>query len=123
MASSIGSVATQLFSPLEIQSGMTGCLQALTQAHSELTEKTHKAAKLDRDYRVAQAKAFLQTQEGTQEARKMTAQAMTADQRFESHLANSEREAALERIRSLREELRAWNGLAFLVRSEMELSR
>jgi multidrug resistance efflux pump len=88
---------------------------ALTQTSAELAQAEH-------DYRLARALAWHQTQ-GTAKEREDQVNSITAPDRLKRDLAEGQRVAALEALRSRRSQLSALQSLANAERAEAEFAR
>lgn len=91
-----------------------------------LTRAARDAADAERDYRKAKALAWTQVKaEGVRTAEHMKAEAesRSADLRFVRDLAEANRQAALEALRSRRQQLSAWQSLSAALRAELEHAR
>lgn len=75
----------------------------------------------ENDYRRAKAIAYLNA-EGTIDARKAKVDQACDRERLEAHIAEAEREACLEHVRSLRATLSAYQTLARVNQSEMDMA-
>jgi hypothetical protein len=91
-----------------------------------LTTSAREAAQAEANYRKAKAVAWTQVKaEGDRTAEHMKAEAESraADLRFVRDLAEANRQAALEALRSRRQQLSATQSLAAAFRAEVEHSR
>jgi hypothetical protein len=91
-----------------------------------LTKAARDAAEAERDYRKAKALAWTQVKaegERTAEHMKAEAEARSADLRFVRDLAEANRQAALEALRSRRQQLSASQSVSAAFRAEAEHSR
>lgn len=87
-----------------------------------LTRTAAESAEAERVYRLERAKAWATTS-GTAREREDAVNAATADQRYARDLAEAGRQAALEALRSRRQQLSAVQSIAAAFRSEAELGR
>ena len=77
----------------------------------------------ENEYRLARAKAFLDCELKTVEAKKAHTDLVTGEQRLAAHLAEGMQQASLERVRALRGTLSALQSMASSVRAEAEFAR
>lgn len=89
---------------------------ALAQAGKDLAVAEH-------EYRIEVAKAWAKAPKGTVPEREAWVKAETADHRLERDLAESERVAATEAVRSRRTQLSALQTVANATRAEIDLGR
>lgn len=89
-------------------------VDALRQAGRAWAEKVNQ-------YRRAKAVAYL-TSEGTVQARQAIVDRACDTERLQAHIAEAEREACLEHVRSIRAALSAYQTLARTNQAEMEMS-
>lgn len=75
-------------------------------------------------YRVAKAKAFLTAppEAKTEQAKKAHVDLVCENERLAAHTAEALRDSALEAVRTLRAQLNAFQTVAGLLRSEMDLA-
>ncbi len=85
-----------------------------------LNLSAQESASAERDYRLAKARAWTVHTEGTAKEREARVDASTADERFVRDLAEAGRQAALEALRSRRQQLSAVQSLAAAFRAEAE---
>lgn len=91
-----------------------------------LTDAARKSAEAEREYRKAKALAWTQVKaegERTAEHMKAEAEARSSDLRFVRDLAEANRQAALEALRSRRQQLSASQSVSAAFRAEAEHSR
>jgi hypothetical protein len=85
-----------------------------------LAAAAKKAAQAEMDYRQAKSVAWLQAREGTVPERQAHVDAAVSDKRFARDLADGERVAALEALRSRRAQLSALQSISAAWRAEAE---
>jgi hypothetical protein len=91
-----------------------------------LTKAARDAAEAERDYRKGKALAWTQVKaegERTAEHAKAEAEARSADLRFVRDLAEANRQAALEALRSRRQQASMIQSVMAATRAEAEMSR
>lgn len=93
----------------------------LLAANDELREAGKSWAVKENDYRRAKSVAFLNA-EGTMDIRKAKVDEVCERERLAAHVAEAEREACLERVRSLRAHLSALQTLANVTINEMRMA-
>jgi hypothetical protein len=106
-----------------VQQALMRLSKAMATTQGELSIQTVKAVEADHAYRLARLTAMARSQEKTQGMREAEAELASLDQRREAKLAEGRKDATLERLRSVRSEMQAWQALAYVLRSEMELAR
>lgn len=87
-----------------------------------LRREARKVAEAERDYRHARAKAWFETS-GTAKQREDAVNALTADVRFVRDVCDAERMAALESVRSRRQQLSVLQSLMAADRAEADFVR
>ena len=90
---------------------------------SALTEHARDMAQAEHDYRKAKAIAWTQAPPGTVPVREAWVEAATAEERLRLDLAEGMRMAALESVRSRRQQLSALQSLLAAAKSEMDFAR
>lgn len=113
---------TDLITPRDLVEAMLTKSKELDQAHDDLITASHKAADKDRDYRKTRATAYVRCVAKTVGEREAQVDLMCNEERYEAHLAESLRAAALERVRSVRASLSAMQSIASAVKSESEMA-
>lgn len=93
----------------------------LDEDHEALVAASADWARKENRYRLAKASAYLAAS-GTVDERKSHVDKATDLERFECHLAEGQKVAALERVRSTRAQLSALQSVASAVRSEQEMA-
>lgn len=88
-----------------------------------LRDSAKSAAHAEHDYRHAKAEAWQIVGEGLADEKRARVDAMTAELRMARDIAEGERQAALEAIRSRRSQLSALQSILAATRSEIELAR
>lgn len=94
----------------------------LIKSCDELRAAGRKWATAENDYRRAKSVAFLQQTEGTVPTRQALVDKVCERERLAAHIAEADREACLERVRSLRSILSAYQTLARVNQTEIEMS-
>lgn len=94
----------------------------LLQANDDLKTAGKAWAVKENDYRRAKAVAFLNQSEGTIPEKNARIDKVCEAERLAAHIAEAEREACLERVRSLRAALSAYQTLARSNEVEAQLS-
>ena len=95
----------------------------IDQGDIALSRAARKAAEAEMDYRQAKSVAWVQQDAGTVPERQAHVDAKVSQQRFARDLAEGERVAALEALRSRRAQLSALQSVAAAWRAEAENSR
>jgi hypothetical protein len=95
----------------------------LDDALSYLARQVKEYAEAERAYRESKARAWVEAPEGTAGAKDAWVGGVTAEKRKARDLADGMRQAGLEAVRSRRAQLSAWQSLAAMERSEMELAK
>jgi hypothetical protein len=90
-------------------------------ANEELRDAGRAWATKENEYRRAKAVAYLNA-EGTIDARKAKVDQVCDEQRLAAHIAEAEREACLEKVRSLRAYLSSLQTLANVTMTEMNMA-
>lgn len=90
----------------------------LDKVQGDLENLTGEFVEAENAYRMAKAIAFL-VAEGTVDAKKARVDIATEAERIRSHTAEGFKNAALERLRSLRAKLDATKALAYLAKAEV----
>jgi hypothetical protein len=88
-----------------------------------LTEHAREMALAEHDYRKAKAIAWTQAPPGTVPVREAWVEAETAEARLRLDMAEGMRLAALESVRSRRQQLSALQSLLAATKSEMDFAR
>lgn len=88
-----------------------------------LTEQAREMAQAEHDYRKAKAVAWTQAPPGTVPVREAWVESETAEHRLRLDMAEGMRLAALESIRSRRQQLSALQSMLAAVKSEMDFAR
>lgn len=96
---------------------------ALTEAIGELRETSKDWATKDNAMRKAKAKAFLQANGKNKEEREAKADAFYEKERLAANIAEGEKNACLEHVRSLRAQISALQSLIYASRAENESIR
>lgn len=91
-------------------------------AQDWLRDNAPKSSQAEAEYRKARAKAWLEV-EGTAAHREAQVDALTADLRYERDLGERLERAALEKIRSCRQEISLYQSLLAAHRAEAEFTR
>lgn len=94
----------------------------LLAANEELREAGRQWANKENEYRRAKAVAYLNA-EGTIDARKAKVDQVCDEHRLAAHIAEAEREACLEKVRSLRAYLSSLQTLANVTITEMNMAQ
>lgn len=94
----------------------------LTVAQDTLHDAAREAALTDREWRMARARAYVQTN-GTVAERDAEVETQTGELRYAAKLREDLRVTALENVRSRRAILSALQSLAAMVRAEAEFYR
>jgi hypothetical protein len=115
--------------PFDLKNELHRLSAKLEFANDDLEEKANTWANAEHTYRKAKSAAFIRHQSDAS-GNKMTipmTQAMVdrdcEDQRFKAYLARAQKEAALEKVRSLRAQLSALQSVTASVRAELELTK
>lgn len=101
----------------------------LDEALDELRSQSQEAAKSEHGYRLSRAKAWLHIDKQHDGQKRLAAEieadvdALTADLRYQRDLADGLRQAALEAVRSRRQQLSAWQSWMAADRAEAEFAR
>lgn len=111
-----------MLTPADLQSEMIRLSRLLDQGIDYLTEAAVEYAETDNAYRMARAKALLES-EGTVSERNAQADLATSKERVAARLADGMKQAALEAVRSRRQQLSALQSLAAAYRAEVEHSK
>ena len=88
-----------------------------------LTQHAQEMAQAEHDYRKAKAVAWTQAPPGTVPVREAWVESETAEHRLRLDMAEGMRLAALESIRSRRQQLSALQSMLAAVKSEMDFAR
>ena len=88
-----------------------------------LRDETAVYAQAENDYRMAKAKAYLAAPDGTVDAKRAHTDLATGKERFEARLADGMRQAALEAVRSRRQQISALQTLVSAHKAEAEYDR
>lgn len=110
------------FTPQDALDEMRRLSTLLDDALSFLRRQTTEYAQAEDAYRMARAKAYLESA-GTVDERKSRADLATSEQRQRAHLADGMRQAALEAVRSRRAQISALQSLLNAHRAEAEFAR
>lgn len=94
----------------------------LDKAITALREQAVEYADAENEYRMAHAKAYVETV-GPAHMRKANADLATPDERRRAHLADGMRQAALEAVRSRRAQISACQSLLNADKAEAEFAR
>lgn len=104
-------------------------MRALDEATTELEERTIEAAQSRHTYNLAKARAFIKLEPKDSEGKTKTVQAKEAEvtllcdhEQRECYLAESMRDAVLERVRTLRCDLSAIQSVGAALRAEVGMS-
>lgn len=89
-------------------------------AIGELRTKSREWATKDNEMRKAKAKAFLGVKGSNKEEREAKADASWEKERLAANLAEVEKDTAMERVRSLRTQISAYQALIYANRAENE---
>ena len=108
---------------LEIATEMRRLSALIDKGVDALRLAARAAAEAEMDYRQAKAVAWTTVREGTVPERQAHVDAAVSDRRFARDLADGQRVAALEALRSRRAQLSAAQTLASAFKSEAEMSR
>lgn len=114
---------TQIISPADIVRELLKLSLALDQAHSDLVAASHDAAAKDALYRKTKATAYVRTVAKTVGEREAHVDLLCGDERHAAHLADSLKTAALERVRSIRQQMNCLQSVSNAVRSEYEVGQ
>lgn len=106
----------------ELQAELLRLSRQLEKAITYLREQAVESAHAEDRYRMAKAKAYLEA-EGTVDARRATVDLATSQERVESHIAESLQRAALEAVRSRRQQISALQTLVSAHKAEAEFIR
>jgi hypothetical protein len=106
-----------------IRGDMLQLSEELTTAIGELRTKSAEWARKDNTMRKAKAKAFLQAAGKNKEEREAKADSHWATEREEANIAEGEKNACLEHVRSLRAQLSAMQALLYANRAENDSIR
>jgi len=88
-----------------------------------LTSSARQSAEAEREYRKAKALAWTLNAEGTAKEREAQVDATTADLRYTRDLAEAGRQAALEALRSRRQQLSSVQTLVSALKAELQHSQ
>lgn len=88
-----------------------------------LHEAAQSVAHAEHAYRQAKAKAWLEAEGDLAREREAAVDALTADLRLARDLSEGARQAAIEALRSRRQQLSALQSILHATRSEMEMAR
>ena len=105
----------------ELQSEMVRLSRQLDKGVEYLTTAAQDFAEADAAYKKVHAQAFLQAN-GSVPARTATADLAASKERFGVKLADGMRQAALEAVRSRRQQISALQSLAGAMRAEMGMA-
>jgi hypothetical protein len=94
----------------------------LMRANDDLRRAGRAWAESENDYRRAKATAFLNIEEGTIPVKTAKVDQVCDRERRAAHIAEADREACLERVRSLRAHLSALQTLANVTINEMRMA-
>lgn len=106
--------------PFELNYHLLSTAKALTEACDELEQWAVKYATAHRDFKREWAKAYLSAPGKTVDEKKCYSDLQTDEYRFENYLTEGMMQAALERVRSLRGTLSAFQTIA---NKESELAK
>jgi len=98
-------------------------VRQLDDALAYLGRQTKEYAQAENDYRHACARAWVIAPPGTVAEREAWVNGETADARKHRDLAEGMRRAGVEAVRSRQAQLSAWQSMASIVRSELDLSK
>lgn len=104
----------------ELEEKLLATIAELRDASDNLTDLAREWARADHDYRHAKAVSYLSSS-GTIPERTAIVDRECRNERERAHAAESLREAAKEKVRALMSEITAYQTLAALMRSEMQL--
>lgn len=107
----------------EISNRMREVSSLLLAGCDEQRAQAVRFANADRVYRVERAKAYLQSEQKTVDAKKYESDIACESERFEAVLQENLLQAELEHVRSLRSVLSALQSLASGIRAEAELTK
>lgn len=108
---------------LEAYNELVRLSRELLTAVDELKRDAQDAARKGNDYRRAKALAFLDIQTGTVPEKQAKVDKACTDKRLEAHLAEAIKEASVERVRSLRTVISAYQSFCSGYRAEAEFGR
>jgi len=94
----------------------------LDSAQDEHRKRSLEWVKAENDYRIAKATAFLSSEEKTVDAKKARVDIECETERLAAHNAEVLRDSALEALRTLRAQLNAFQTVAGLMKTEMEMA-
>ena len=106
----------------EIHDEMRRLSRLLDAGITALTEYAHEYAKAENEYRLAKAKAYLEA-DGAVAQKHAIADLATGDERYAMRLSDGMRRAAVEVVRSRRQQLSAMQSAAAAWRAEAEYTR
>lgn len=107
----------------DIQAQVEALRAELAKASLELKRRMEAAVDADHRYRLEKAKAFLRAEGKTVDLREAEVELLVNHLRRDAKLAAGLENSALERLRSLRQEVSAVVSLAYVHRTEMDLAR
>lgn len=107
----------------ELTSEMLRLSTILDKGIAALSKAGRDVATAENVYRQAVSEAWVKAPEGTVPQREAWVNGQTAEKRLERDLADAERQAALEAVRSRRTQLSALQTVANAVRAEAEIGR
>ena len=108
---------------VEAQDEMRRLSQLLDDGLAYLRKCVTEHAEAEADYRHAVAKAFLEANSSTVKGREMLADSKTHDERQRAYLARGMEKAALEAVRSRRQQISALQSLLSAHKTEAEFER
>lgn len=108
--------------PRDLTRLMLETSQALDVAQANLVDASAEWARAENEYKKARSAAYLST-EGTVAEREAKTDRVVERERYEAHLKEGLKVAALENVRSKRAQLSALQSIAAAVKAEAELTR
>lgn len=109
--------------PAEVAEELRLRVHQLDDALSYLSSQTKKYAEAENVYRHARARAWVVAPQGTVAEREAWVDGETADVRKARDLAEGMKKAGVEAVRSRQAQLSAWQSMASILRSELELAK
>ena len=106
----------------DLQAEMIRLSRQLDKGLDYLREQSEASAIAEDTYRLARARAYLDSQ-GTVDVRRSITDLATSKERVDAHIADGLRQAALEAVRSRRQQLSALQTLVSAHKAEAEYER
>ena len=123
-------MSAELVTSIDLNEAMIAISRSLDDAHDDLNLRARQWAEAEREYRKSIPGEWLRVRSEADERReklladqaKARVESSTADLRFARDVADAQRVAALELIRTLRTQINAFQSIAANVRVEAELA-